>query len=98
MTEKLLTEMSYDEMNALIDNYIDHSSQQSSEMPASAFLTLLFENLAKRAKQVFEVEGCVIDGKLVLIQPEIMTADLYVQNNQIVIGDQRIVVRLSALN
>lgn len=96
MPEKLLTEMNFDEMSALIDNFIDRSSQQSGEMPASNFFALLFANLARRFKQTFEIEGRIVNGQLVLAQPSGPPADFYVQNNQIVIGDQRIVVRITA--
>jgi hypothetical protein len=96
MTEELLTEMNYDTMSALIDNYIERSSQQSGEMPTSSFFTLLFANLAQRIRNPFEIEGRIIDGKLVLLQPNIMIPDLYVENNQIVIGEQRVIVRLKA--
>lgn len=96
MTEKLLTEMSYEEMEALIDNYIDRSSQQSEEMPASAFLSLLAETMARRTAQTVEIEGRIINGHLVLLQPNTVTSGLYVQNNQIVIGEQRISVKILA--
>lgn len=96
MPEKLLTEMNYDEMSSLIDNFIDRSAQQNAEMPANSFFALLFANLAQRIKQTFEVEGRVVNGQLVLVQPSGLPADFYVQNNQIVIGEQRIVVKLRA--
>jgi hypothetical protein len=96
MIEKRLTEMNYEEMNALVDTYIDRSSQQSEEMPASAFLSLLSENIARHAQQIYEIEGRIIDGQLVLLQPNGVKAELYVQNNQIVIGEQRIIVKILA--
>lgn len=96
MTEKLLTEMSYEEMEALIDQYIDRSSQQSEEMPANAFLVLLAETIARRRAQTVEIEGRLINGRLVLLQPNTVNSGLYVQNNQIVIGEQRISVKLLA--
>ena len=96
MTEKLLTEMSYEEMEALFESYIDRSSQQSEEMPASAFLSLLAETMARRAKQTVEIEGRIINGRLELLQPNAGVSGLYVQNNQIVIGEQRISVKLLA--
>jgi hypothetical protein len=96
MAEKLLTEMSYEEMEALIDQYIDRSSQQSEEMPANAFLVLLAETIARRRAQTVEIEGRLINGRLVLLQPNTVNSGLYVQNNQIVIGEQRISVKLLA--
>ncbi len=50
--------------------------------------------LPMSVKQTVEIEGHIINGELVLVQPSGMTSDLYVQNNQIVIGEQRIIVRL----
>ena len=96
MTEKLLTEMNYNEMSALINDYIDRSAQHSGEMPASTFFPLLFANLAQRVKKTFEVEGRIVNGQLVFLTSDAPSSELYVQNNQIVIGEQRIVVRLAA--
>jgi hypothetical protein len=96
MSEKLLTEMSYDGLGKLLNNYIDRSSQQGEAMPANTFFTLLFEKVAQRVKKTFEVEGRIINGQLVLSLPTQAATDLYVQNNQIVIGEQRIVVKLLA--
>lgn len=96
MIEKLLTEMGYEEMDVLIDTYIDRSSQQSEEMPASVFLSMLSKNLTQRAQQTFEIEGRIINGQFVFLQPNTMTSELYVQNNQIVIGEQRIIVKILA--
>jgi hypothetical protein len=96
MTEKLLTEMSYKEMEALVDHYIDRSSRQREKIPASAFLSLLAETMARRTKQTVEIEGRIINGRLELLQPDTVTSGLYVQNNQIVIGEQRISVKILA--
>ena len=96
MPEKLLTEMNYDEMSSLIDRFIDRTARQSGEMPANSFFALLFANLSQRIKQTFEVEGRIVNGQLVLVQPSGLPADFYVQNNQIVIGERRIIVKLRA--
>lgn len=95
MTKKLLTKMSYEEVSALIDNFIDRSSQQSGEMPAASFFELLFARAAQRVQNTLEIEGRIVDGQLVFALPPMAERDLYVQGNQIVIGGQRIVVRLT---
>lgn len=95
MTERLLTEMAYDEMQVLLDNYIERSSQQTGEMPADSFLELLFAKLSQRIKNTLEIEGKIVNGQLVFSIPRVSGADLYVQDNQIVIGEQRIVVKLA---
>ena len=96
MTAKLLTEMRYEEMETLINHYIDRFSQQGEEMPASAFLSLLAETMARRTAQTVEIEGRIINGRLELLQPDTVTSGLYVQNNQIAIGEQRISVKILA--
>ena len=60
MIEKSLNEMSYDEYQALIDGYIELSSRQTGEMPASIFFGLLFERLAARFRQTVKVTGCIV--------------------------------------
>jgi len=66
MIEKSLNEMSYDEFQALIDGYIERSSRQTGEMPASVFFELLFERLAARVRQTVEVTGRIVGKELVL--------------------------------
>ena len=86
--------MSYDEFQVLIDGYIERSSRQTGEMPASVFFELLFERLAARARRTIKVTGHIVDRKLVLSLPRPETTPVQVQGNQIFVGDQRIVVRL----
>jgi hypothetical protein len=95
MPEKLLTDMTYDELGALIDNYIERSSQQSGEIPATSFFELLFARVAQRVKKTVEIEGRIVEGQLVFVLPNVSPSNLHVQDNQIVIGDQRIVVKLA---
>ena len=65
-------------------------------MPASVFLSLLAETIARRSQRTVEIEGRVVNGHLVLLQPNTMTSELYMQNNEIVIGEQWISVKLLA--
>ncbi len=86
--------MNYDEFQTLIDRYIERSSQQAGEMPAATFFELLFEKLAARTNQTVELTGRVKNRQLVLSLPGQESSPVQVQVNQIVVGDQRIVVRL----
>ena len=70
IAEKLLTDMSYDEFQTLIDGYIERTSQQTGEMPASTFFELLFEKLVARTQQTIEITGRIINNQLVLSLPE----------------------------
>lgn len=47
MAEQSITTMEYDDFQALVDAYIERSSQEFGEMPASVFFELLFERVAK---------------------------------------------------
>ena len=96
MSEKLLTDMSYNELSSLMDSFIERSSKQSGEMSATTFFELLFERAAQRAQKTFEVEGRIVNGQLVFALPNISSSSLYVQDNQIVIGEQRIIIKLSS--
>ncbi|HRQ42567.1 MAG TPA: hypothetical protein PLD25_32020 [Chloroflexota bacterium] len=94
MSEKSLTELSYDEFQSLVDGYIDHSSQESGEMSAPTFFELLFERMTERATQTIELEGEIIGNQLILRLPADIETAVQVQDNEIVVGDQRIVVKL----
>lgn len=97
MAEKLLTEMDFNEGSSLIDDFIDRSSQASGAMPAASFFDLLFARVAQRAQKTLEIEGRIVDGQLVFAAlPKMAGANLQVQDNQIVIGEQRIVVKLTS--
>ena len=47
MSEQTITTIGYDECQSLIDAYIEPSSHEFGEMPASVFFELLFERIAK---------------------------------------------------
>ena len=76
---------------SLIDGYIERSSQEYGEMPASVFFEFLFKRMAQGATETIELEVEIVDDKLVL-QPPI--GAVQVTNNEILIGDRRIVVKL----
>lgn len=49
--------MAYDKFQRLIDDFIDRSSQEFGEMPASSFFELLFDRMAERVSETVDVEG-----------------------------------------
>ena len=91
MNEQVITEMEYEDFLSLIDGYIERSSQEYDEMPASVFFELLFKRMAQAATETIELEVEIVDDKLVLQPP---MGGVQVTNNEILIGDQRIVVKL----
>jgi hypothetical protein len=57
--------MESDEFEALMDGYITRSAERDDALPAPTFLELLFALLERRASNVGQVEGEIIDGELV---------------------------------
>jgi hypothetical protein len=94
MTEKALTDMNYNEFQSLIEGYIDRSAQERGEMPASSFFELLFDRMAERVTATIELEGEIVGNQLVLRLPIDRETAVQVQDNEIVVGDQRIVIKL----
>lgn len=94
MSEKALTELNYDEFQSLVEGYIDRSSHESGELPASSFFELLFDRMAERVTRTIELEGEIIGNQLILRLPADRETAVQVQDNEIVVGDQRIVVKL----
>ena len=93
MNEQLLTEMNYTEFQQLLDAYITRSAQRDDAIPAPTFLNLLFDLLAKRASNIVQLEGQVVDGQLYLLPVE-TTAHVQVQRNRVLLDDWQFVITL----
>lgn len=63
-------------------------------MPASTFFELLFEQAAQRATETVEVEGNIVGNQLVLRVPAGVETAVQARGNEILVGNQRIVVKL----
>lgn len=94
MSEKAITELDYEGFKSIIDSFIERSSHEFGEMPASPFFELLFEKMAERVTETIEVEGKIMNNRLVLKLPADMETAVQVKDNEILVGDRRIVVRL----
>jgi len=57
MSDNTPADMTYEQFEAMIDGYIERSSRESGEMPASAFFALLFEKMAARAQETVKVHA-----------------------------------------
>lgn len=86
--------MDVDKFQSIADAFIDRSSQEFGEMPASSFFELLFDRMAERVSETVEVEGEIVDNQLVLKLPGDAETAVQVKDNEILIGDRRIVVKL----
>ena len=63
-------------------------------MPASSFFELLFDRMAERVSETVEIEAEIVDNQLVLKLPVDAETALQVKDNEILVGDRRIVVKL----
>jgi len=94
MSEPRINTIEFDEFQTLADEFIERSSQEYGEMPASAFFELLFKKMAERVTETIELEGEIVDAQLVLRVPLNVETTVQVRNNEILVGDRRIVVKL----
>jgi hypothetical protein len=91
MSEQRIKTMDYDEFQLVAEQFIERSSHEFGEMPASSFFQLLMENMAERVTETIELEVDIVDNQLVLEPP---IGAVKITNNEILIGDRRIVVKL----
>ena len=94
MSERRQKTMDYDEFQAVAEDFIARSSQEFGEMPASSFFEILFEKMAERVTETVELEGEIVNNQLVLKLPVDIETAVQVKNNEILVGDRRIVVKL----
>jgi hypothetical protein len=96
-TAKSLLELSEVEYEALVETYIERETLATGEMPISDFFQLLLETEAARQGETIEVEGKIVDDKLVLSLVAGHQSNVRVQGNQILLDDGgRIIVRLKS--
>ena len=94
MTKNQIETIDFDEFQSIADGFIERSSHGFGEMPASSFFELLFEKMTERVTETIELEGEVVDNQLVLRLPVELETAVHVKNNEILIGDRRIIVKL----
>lgn len=60
MAEKTLQTMDVDKFQLLVDEFIDRTSEELGEMPASIFFELLFDKMAEGMTETTEAKGEII--------------------------------------
>lgn len=94
MSEHQIKTIDFDKFQLVADGFIERSSHEFGEMPASSFFELLFEKMAERVTETVELEGEIVNNQLILKLPGDMETAVQVKNNEILVGDRRIVVKL----
>lgn len=98
LLEKDLNQVSEEELDDLIDNFIERSSHQTAEMSASTFLELLFETERKQVQETIPLTLNIKDGVVEFSLPQDREATIQTRNNQILVGDTLLVVTLGNQN
>lgn len=94
MSEQTIDTMDFDKFQSVVDGFIERSSHTYGEMPTPAFFELLFEKMAERVTETIELEGKIVNNQLVLRMPIDVETGVQVKNNEILVGERRIVVKL----
>lgn len=94
LLERDLNEATEEELDELINNFIERSSHQTGEMPIETFFELLFENERKRGEQTIPVTLSIKDGQVEFNLPPNRETTILTRNNEIFVGDTLLVVGL----
>ncbi|MGB0387734.1 MAG: hypothetical protein ACPGWR_23195 [Ardenticatenaceae bacterium] len=96
--DKLITEMSPEEFDAVIDKYIERESQDTGELPAEVFFEALqniFSAEAQNVEETIILDGEVVGSQLELYLPDIEQGNyVMVRDNEILVDNLRIVIDL----
>lgn len=94
MNEKLITEMSGEEFETLIEAYIERESQNMGEIDVPLFYEAL-EDIFAAEPELVELEGHIVGHELQLHSSKRMAPGVRVHDNEIVVNNVRFVIRLS---
>ena len=97
MAKKLISSMSTNEFDAVIDAFIERETKHMGELDAPLFYEALTEMIAAEAsadmETTTEVEGEIVDNQLVLDLPEDLESAEQIRDIAILVGDRRITVK-----
>lgn len=98
MKDKLMTEMSAEEFDAMIEKRLERDSQDMGDLPAPLFYQALrdFFSVAKdNVEETFDLHCEVVDSQLTLHLPAVEQRDyVMVRNNEIIIDNLRLVLHM----
>lgn len=87
-------EMTEQQFDQLIDNYIDRAAQDEADVPADFFFELLAHRLSRTADETVTLLVDVEDNDLTL-RPEQEFTDVVVRGNEIIVGNHRFILQLA---
>ena len=102
MGEQLISNMPTDEFDAVVDAFIERETKGMGELDAPLFYEVLKEavtsDTTSDSTTAIELEGEIVNNQLIFHLPMEKETAVYVKGNEIVIGDQRIVVKFVGSN
>lgn len=96
MSDKLLTEMSREEFDAVIEAFIERESQDTGDVSAPIFYQTLNQifQAGEPLPETIELQGEVIGSQLHLFSPSAFPLGITAQANEIVVNNIRFVIHL----
>jgi hypothetical protein len=94
MSMQRFAEMSEQQFDQLIDNYIDRAAQDEADAPAEFFFELLAQRLSQTADETVTLLVDVENNDLTL-RAEQEFADVVICGNEIIVGNHRFVLQLA---
>lgn len=95
--DKLISEMSTEEFDAVIDQYIERESQDMDEIPAPIFYQALRDIFTvPEVEETVELQGHVVDSQLQLLPKESVFTlpGVVIRGNEIIVNQIRFVINL----
>lgn len=97
MGNRLITEMTNEEFDSIIDTYIEHETQNTAELPALVFYqTLRGIFSAESVRETVELQGELVGDRLRLYQPAPVSHVVTGHDNEIVVNDIRFVIHIGS--
>lgn len=94
MTEKELGELSPEDFESLMFDFIEREAATDDMLPDDVFFHLLAEIATRRVVEVIDLEGVIVDDQIVFRQPAGDGPPVVVQGNEILLGRRKIRVML----
>ncbi len=97
MRDRLITEMSGEEFDAIINAYIERETQDTGELPAPMFYQTLRGIFgAEATEETIELQGELVGDRLRLHPPVPMPPLVTVRDNEIVVNNIRFIIHITS--
>ena len=96
--DKLITEMSTEEFDTVIDRYLERQKKETNDLPAEVFFEALrniFSAEAQNVEETIVLDGQLVGSQLELSLPAVESREhVMVRDNEILVDNLRLVIDL----